>query len=244
MNSKLPWRQTRISHAQMYWMMALAVIIWLALMAISMLWLYKHWQADVQLKEQALTLHLPDQLLSHVNFKSKINTQLNANLSLRIPVKQHMPIQLPATISGQSHLKLNIPVDTEISHQFTTQLHTTIRTWVSIASWLPDVYVTLPLTMDVPVAVRIPVKASIPVSLNLQATAKLPRLINVPIDTHLQIQTRIRQPLSIDAAHRTLFALRTTAEGMPMVIKNAHMQAPLSTLQLLPLPTSPHTADQ
>jgi len=240
----LPWRHRRISRSQMYWMMALTVVIWLASIGSAMFWLYEHWQTDVRFNEQALTVHLPDQLLTHVDFRSKINTRLDADLALRIPVKQSISIELPDTVSGQSHVNLNIPVDTEISHQFTTQVQTTVNTWVSIASWLPDIYVTLPLSMDIPIAVRIPVKATIPVSANLHATAKLPRSIQVPIDTNLQIKTAIHQPMSIDASHRTLFALRTTEEGIPMVIQNAQIQMPLSDLQLRPVQASANAADQ
>lgn len=230
-----PWLQRRISRAHVYWAMALSLFVWLGLLAGTLFWLYKHWYSDVQLSDQALMLHLPDQLLSHVDFRSKIDTQLSTRLALRVPIKQNVPVILPSTVSGQSHVEVSIPVSTSISHQFTTRLETTVNAPVSIASWLPDIHVTLPLTLDIPVAVRIPVKATIPVSFNVQATAKLPSSIMVPIDTQLDIQVPIHQALSIDAVHKTLFALRTTDEGIGLTIKHAQMHMPLSTLALLPL---------
>jgi hypothetical protein len=231
---RTPWRLRQVSRRQLWVVLAGAMALWGVLLGAGALWAYQYMEGVAEFHDQRLTLHLPDLMHASADLNSTIHTRLDTELTLRVPIDQTLVVELPHQIQGQSQLNVDVPIDTEIAHQFVVDIQTDIDTQVSVAAWLPDVSVKFPLRLSVPVSLRVPVKTRVPLSLNLQAQARLPASVRVPVKTAVDILLPVHQPLQIEATSRAHFSLHATDRGMPVELTQTQLHLPLTQLQLLP----------
>lgn len=192
--------------------------------------MHGHLIGSARFVHQPMRLHLPDGMHASADLRSKVNTQLQANLNVDVPIRQTLLVNLPKEVSGQSHIESSIPIDTTINHRFTVNVSTLIDTPVKVARWLPEVQVKFPLQLQVPVDVTVPVKARVPLNLTLLAKASMPPSIHLPVSTRMNVDVPIRQSLDIETVSRAQFALRTDSLGIPIDLLEATLKVPMSGL--------------
>lgn len=230
----VPWRLRLVSHRQMRTALTGATLLWLTGLAAAAWWAYHHTEGVAEFRQQQLRLRLPDLMHASADINSSLHTRMDTDLVLRVPIDQTLLVELPQLIKGESRLDVEVPVNTDISHQFEVHVKTDIDTRVSVAAWLPDLRVRFPLVLSVPVALHVPVRAQVPLSLALQAQAHMPASVRVPVKTAIDINLPIHQALETAATSRAHFALHALDQGLPVELVYTQLRMPLSNLQLLP----------
>jgi hypothetical protein len=229
-----PWLRQGVTRQHAVIATGIAALVWLSAVGALTVWLHETVQGQANIKHQSLNVRLPDLMLANADIQSHLQTVVDTTFNLNLPIHQQLVVDLPPTVTGQSHVNVDIPVNTQVVHAFVLKLMAPIDTHVSIAAWLPDVHVKFELPLSIPVEMNVPVRASVPLSLKLQANAKLPDTLQVPIHSSFKLDVPIRQALNMRAVSRTSFALHDTKADIPIHLTQTQLSMPLSGMALHP----------
>lgn len=204
------------------------LLIWLALMAISVWYFYEHWEARLTLSQQAVRLRLPEGMVAVAEVGSALKTRIDMRPLVNIPVKQTMTVQLPDHLQARAHLKTTLPVDTSVTVTQMVPVSTTLNMQVALRSWLPAMSVSVPVTLQVPLNLTVPVKTEVPVDMDVVVRGELPPALNIPIDTVFAMRPHVKGVVSAHMRSQTAFKLLAPIEPFPLSIERADLSVPFN----------------
>lgn len=204
------------------------LLIWLALMTVSVWYFYEHWEARLTLHNQDVSLRLPGGMQALAEVSAPIQTRINMRPLVHVPIKQTMAVQLPDHLQARVKLNTVLPVDTTVNVDMLVPVNTTLSLSVPLHAWLPHIKVTLPLTVNLPVHMVVPVKAQVPVDLDMVVSGDLPPLLNVPIDTTFDLRPEVKGRIQARMVNQTAFSLVSPVEPFGVRIEQAHLRVPFN----------------
>lgn len=204
------------------------LLVWLVLMAASVWYFYEHWEARLTLHNQDVSLRLPVGMQALAEVSSPIQTRINMRPLVQVPIKQTMAVQLPDHLQANVTLHTVLPVDTSVSVDVLVPVKTTLSLSVPLHSWLPNIKVALPLTVNLPVHMVVPVKAQVPVDLDMVVSGDLPPVLNVPIETTFDLRPEVKGRIQAHMVNQAAFSLVSPVEPFGVRIEQAHLRVPFN----------------
>ena len=164
-----------------------------------------------------------------IEINDAITTMVPVDQTIKIPIKDVLHVQ--ASFDNDIPIKMMVPVHDKITIDQVLDVDTVIK-----ADLLGD-------THDLPIRGKIPVKATVPINLNIPVDQNVHLKFNAPADVRL-IQA-LEVPLKADIAatipihsrmsvpvKSALQATATIPDPADIIITNADLRLPLSTLRL------------
>jgi hypothetical protein len=211
-------------------------LAWLAGVAAAVWWGWQHWHSQAHVRNQPLSLSVPDQLMALAEVPTTVHTRLKATPVVDVPLDQIVVVKMPAQVSGSTRLDVSIPIDTVVQVAAEVPVSTQVRAEVPVVSWLPSLTVSLPIAVTVPVKLSVPFKRDVRVALDLSAQADMPQAMRLPVKTHFPLAVPLDQPLQTQVIGQTQFALRSGGEAIDVTLAEAWLNMPLKNLSLAPWP--------
>ena len=206
---------------------AATVLLWLGAMVWGGWTLYRHWEARVWLRNQALGISLPQGLQAHADIQTRVETRLDAVHVARVPFRQEVSVQIPQALQARAQVRTTVPVDTQFTYQADIPVSAVLDTEVPLVSWLPRLKVQVPVSTVVPVRLTVPIRAQLPLVLDVRATGRLKGPLRVPVDTVFAIRAPVRASLAPQVQSRMAFTLLETSPVIPLFLEGSQVRLPL-----------------
>jgi hypothetical protein len=204
------------------------LLVWLALLVVTVWYVYERWEAHVTLRQQAVLLRLPAGMQAQAQVQSPLRTTLNLRPWLHVPIKQELDVALTDHLQAQVQLHAVLPVHTQVVVDQMVLVRTTMALSLKIKSWLPAVAVEVPVDVLLPVHMVVPIDAQIPVTLDVQVSGALPATIRVPLDAQFDVRPAIKGDITARVLSLTDFKLMAPSEPFPLTIEQADLRVPFN----------------
>ena len=212
----------------------LVLLLWLVVLVSGVWYFYQHWEARIALRDQAITLRLPEGMRSIARISEPVHTRLDLRPTLAVPLRQTIAVHVSDPLLAKVRLQAVVPVSTEVTVTQVVPVHTTLDTDVVLRSWLPTLHVSLPVTFNLPVHMQVPVRAQVPVDLDVLISGELKRDLNVPLDTTLMLRPHVQGALSARLDSETGFRLLSPLQPIPLRLARADLRVPFTLAVVAP----------
>lgn len=207
-----------------------AALLWTALVGAAAWHVRAHWQSVVALRQQPLTLRLPEGMPARAEVHTPLLTRLDTRSKVAAPIDQVVGVQLMNTLNAQAVVNTSVPVDTSIRFEQDIPVSTVVEMKIPVVSWLPAMNVLVPLTFTVPVQMTVPIKVQVPVVLDVKVTAQLAETLKVPVRTTMNVTVPVHARLQADVLNLAEFKLVGLQEPFEVNIDQAEVRTPLSDI--------------
>ncbi len=202
------------------------LLVWVALVAWAIWYVYGHWESRVHLQRQALLLRLPEGTAAVAEMMTPISTRVQAQPEVRVPLKQTIEAHLTEPLVAQLRVRTTVPVDTVLEVQHQVPVRTTLQAQVDLGRWLPTLDVVVPVALTVPVRLSVPVRAQVPLDLELVVSGELRQAVPLALDQTLVLRPRLDAPLQAQLTRQTRFALHGETAPIPLELLDARLRVP------------------
>lgn len=210
----------------LFWVAGSLLVVWVALVAGAIWYLYGHWESRVHLQRQALLLRLPVGLAAHAEITAPISTHLTARPTVDVPVNQTVRAHVSDQFLADLTMQTTVQVDTVVRVQHEVPVSTNLQARVDLGRWLPTLDISVPVSLVVPVNLAVPVKAAVPVSLKLKASGEFRSPVSLPVHQRLTLRPVLDAPLKARFTRQIRFSLDEALPPVPMQIEAAHLRVP------------------
>lgn len=225
----MTWR-----HVLVFYLVAAA--IWLsAVIALAQV-AHARWEAQIQVIRQSLHLRLHSGLQARASTAEVMQTRLDAQTVVTVPIDQVLPVQLPAALHTRAHIQAQVPIDTVYNFDSTLAVSATITTRVKARVWLPELSVKVPVVANIPVHLSVPVHLVYPLDFDARVQAHLPRVLPVHVRSQITARVPVHADLQARVINQTDFSLYDALQDLPVVVDHALVHLPLGAIVWTRLP--------
>lgn len=202
------------------------LVVWVALVAGAIWYLYGHWESRVHLQHQSLLLRLPAGMVARAEITTPITTRLTARPVVKVPLHQTVQAEVSDQFLARSSVRTSVPIDTVVRVQHQVPVRTTLQARVDLGRLLPTLDISVPVSLVVPVDLAVPVKATVPVALELLASGQFKAPVSLPLHQTLTLRPVLDAPLQARFTRQTNFALGPALPPVSMHIVDAQLRVP------------------
>lgn len=202
------------------------LLVWVALVAWAIWYVYGHWESRVHLQRQALLMRLPEGTAALAEMVAPISTRVQAQPVVRVPLKQTIEARLTEPLVAQLRVRTTVPVDTVLEVQHQVPVRTTLQAQVDLGRWLPTLDVVVPVALTVPVRLSVPVRAQVPLDLDLVVSGEMRQAVPLTLDQTLMLRPRLDAPVQAQLTRQTRFALHGETAPIPLELLDARLRVP------------------
>lgn len=235
------WRRP-VRRSQLLAVFAGVLLLWAAGSGAAAWVLYTHYAATMSLRDQPISLRLPGGLPARAMAETPVQTRLDWEPTLSVPVNQLIRVQLPPTLSARAQTQLTIPIATNVSVATQIPVTVDVDTEVEARSWLPKFRVQMPVHMVVPVAMTVPIQTELPIALDATVRADITEPLNVPVRATLRAKVPLHARVQARAVNQAEFELMPPEDNVAVSIKQAEVRLPLDAIRLHQRDTAPPAA--
>lgn len=227
-----------VSRLQLVLVAVTVLLLWLAMMTAAAWWFWSRGEARVVLRDQPLTLTLPEGLQAHATVSTPVRTHLRATPSVPVWLDQRVAVQFEDALSARVALRTVLPVSTTVRVDQEVTVSAPMRLAVPLRSWLPPLNLTVPVTLRVPVSFSVPVRAEVPLDLDVQVSGLWPDALSVPLQASWVLRPRIDAPIRTTLTRETAFTLLGPVSPMALRVPAMDLRMPVSRMALVPVPAA------
>lgn len=211
--------------------MSLVVLAWLTLLGLALGYVLGHWQAEVLLRHQGLSLRLPEGMTSRAQVLSPLATRIDTQSSLAVPVDQMVKVSVVTPLAAHARLKTTVPVDTSVHVDQDIPVETRVKVQVPLVSWLPSMTIMVPLRLTIPVHMVVPVHLQFPLALDVKVSGSLLDPLSIPIRTTMHVKMPVKSDLAGEVMSQTDFRLQGLQAPFDLTLERAQLKVPLSHIK-------------
>jgi len=223
-------RPVRLRHVLLVY--GLTLLAWAGALAAGARYVLTHQTALLSLRDVTAVLSLPHDLHARAEALTPLQTRLDWEPTVAVPVHQTVRVQLPAALHAQARIESRVPIDTFIDFAGDIPVSLDLEVDVPVRRWLPTARVKLPVSLRVPVKLHVPLQTEVPLALDTRVTAALDAPLDVPVHTTLQARVPIHTDVQGWAVNQTDFALHTPIDSLALSVARADLRVPLRQLRV------------
>lgn len=202
------------------------LLVWVALVAWAIWYVYGHWESRVHLQQQPLLLRLPAGTQALTEIQTPVATRLQASPVVRVPLHQTVQAEVSDQFVATVKLNATVPIDTAVQVSHEVPVSTVLQAKIDLGRFLPTLDVSLPVSLVVPVNLTVPVKTQVPLNTSLVVSGLFKQPVKLPLNDTLVLHPRIDQPIHARVTRQALFALDGEHAPMPVSLVDARLRVP------------------
>lgn len=221
---------------RVFMVFALIIIANLCGVYIAM-WVFKHFNIYIPLKNQDVAIDLQEPLQVRVKVKDALNVDVNGRVNAKIPINEQLSVPLTQTLTPHVYFDNLVPISTTIPVKETIKVNQNlpIDTKVQVKILGKDVTLPLkgsiPLQLDVPIDIQVPLQQKVHLKFDAPVKTVLKENLNIPLkaelDANIPIQGKLNVPITSE-----LNASVDVKNTLPVKIAQGELKIPLSTMYL------------
>lgn len=222
-----------ISRAQLLGVSLVVLVLWFLALVGAGWAFWQHWETRLLLRNQPLTLTLPEGLLARAEVVAPLHTPLDIRPRIPVEIDQVLDVRLQDSLAARVQLQATLPVDTvvavrqEVPVQTEVSLPFRLEGWLA---WLPAFQVKVPVSLTLPIDLAVPVRTQVPVTLDMLVSGQWPEHLPVPLKARMVVQPHVRALVAAQLVQQVNFALLGPVQPVDLLITQLDLGLPLRSL--------------
>ena len=201
------------------------------------IWVFKHFNIYIPLKNQAVAIDLQEPLQVQVKVKDALNVDVKGRVNANIPINEKLNIPLTQTLTPRVYFDNMVPISTVIPVKETLKVDQSLPIDTKVQVRVLGKDITLPLKGNIPLQLDVPIDIQVPldqkVHLKFDAPVKTVLKENLHIRLNAQLKTNIPIQGSLNVPVKTaLNASVDVKNTLPVKIEHGELKIPLSSMSL------------
>ena len=226
MTPHLAWWRRPVGLKALLWVSLGLGLTWALGMALAIWAFYRHWQVQVQVKDQPIALSLPKGVTALARVNEPVALPLHLRPRLPLHLDQEVAARIDQAFTARLRLETTLPVHAEVRVSQTVPVQTTLHLKVAVRSWLPEVALDLPVRLNLPIEWALPVNVQVPVKFDTLVSGQLRQDLRVPLQADWVLRPQVDTTVRARLLGETAFTLEDGLSAMPMRIHHAELSLP------------------
>lgn len=201
------------------------------------MWVFKHFNINIPLKDQHVAIDLQEPLQVRVKVKDALDVAVNGRVDAQIPINEQLNVALTQTLTPRVYFDSLVPISTMIPVKEVIKVNQNlpIDTKVQVKILGKDVTLPLkgsiPLQLDVPIDIQVPLQQKVHLKFDAPVKTVLKENLNIPLQTQLNANIPIQGKLNVPITSE-LNASVDVKNTLPVKIAKGELKIPLSSMYL------------
>ncbi|ENW95729.1 hypothetical protein [Acinetobacter sp. NIPH 298] len=201
------------------------------------MWVFKHFNINIPLKDQKVAIDLQEPLQVRVKVKDALDVEVKGRVDAQIPINEQLNVALTQTLTPRVYFDSSVPISTMIPVQEVIKVNQNlpIDTKVQVKILGKDVTLplkgTIPLQLDVPINIQVPLQQNVHLKFDAPVKTVLKENLNIPLKTQLNANIPIQGKLNVPITSE-LNASVDVKNTLPVKIAQGELKIPLSSMYL------------
>lgn len=201
------------------------------------IWVFKHFNIYIPLKNQAVAIDLQEPLQVQVKVKDALNVDVKGRVNANIPINEKLNIPLTQTLTPRVYFDNMVPISTVIPVKETLKVDQSlpIDTKVQVRVLGKDITLPLkgniPLQLDVPIDIQVPLDQKVHLKFDAPVKTVLKENLHIPLNAQLKTNIPIQGSLNVPVK-TALNASVDVKNTLPVKIEHGELKIPLSSMSL------------